>query len=131
MQRQLSVFLLRWLLNSSGLWIAVTLFGTGKGTENPEGVAVFLLAGLIFSIVNALLKPIIVIISLPALLVTLGLFMVIINGFMVYVSLALAPGVSMAFWQAVLTGILLSVLNYIVSNLIDIQYVRRREEKQS
>lgn len=131
MQRQFSVFLLRWLLNSSGLWIAVTLFGTGKDTETPEGAAVFLFAGLIFSIVNALLKPIIVIISLPALVVTLGLFMVIINGFMVFVSLSLAPGISMVFWHAVLTGILLSVLNYIVSNLIDMQYVRKRGEKRS
>lgn len=129
MQRQFSIFLLRWLLNSSGLWIAVTLFGTGRDTETPESAMVFLLAGLIFSIVNAILKPIIVIIALPALLVTLGLFMIIVNGFMVYVSLALAPGVSMAFWHAVLTGILLSVLNYVVSNLIDMQYVRRREEK--
>lgn len=90
---------------------------------------VFLVAGLIFSIINALLKPIIVIISLPALLVTLGLFMVIVNGFMVYVSLVLAPGLSMTFWHSVLTGIILSVLNYVVSNLIDMQYVKHRKEK--
>lgn len=91
---------------------------------------VFLVAGLIFSIINTLLKPIIIIISLPALLVTLGLFMVIVNGFMVYVSLALAPGVSMSFWTAVLTGILLSVLNYIVSNLIDMQYAKRNGDRR-
>ena len=127
MQRQLSLFIVRWLLNSAGLWLAVKIFGTGY-TETPEGNLVFLLAGLIFSVVNALLRPIIVILSLPALLVTLGLFMVIVNGFMVYVSLKLTPGVSMTFWHSVLSGIVISLLNYIVSNIVDMEYVHPHKE---
>lgn len=130
MQRQFFLFIVRWLLNSAGLWLAVKLFGTGF-TETPEEFLVFLTAGLIFSIVNALLRPIIVIFSLPALLVTLGLFMVIVNGIMVYVSLKLAPGLSMTFWHSVLTGMVISLVNYIVSNIVDMEYVHPHREKMS
>lgn len=121
MRRQLQSFVIRWLLNSLGLWLAVKLVGTGY-TETPEGVAVFLLAGFIFSIVNAMLRPIIIILSLPALLLTLGFFMLIVNGFMVYVSLKLAPGVSMTFFHSILTGVVMSLVNYIVSNVLDLNY---------
>lgn len=119
MRDQLTSFLIRWLLNSLGLWLAVKLFGTGY-TETPEGVTVFLVAGFIFSVINALLKPMIVILSLPALLVTLGLFMFLVNGFLVYISLKLSPGVSMTFWNSVLTGVVISLVNYILSNVFDL-----------
>lgn len=127
MQRQFQGFVIRWILNSIGLWVAVKLFGTGY-TETPEGVFVFLIAGFIFSIVNVTIKPIIVVLSLPALLITLGLFMFIVNGFMVYVSLKLAPGLSMTFWNSVLTGIVISLVNYIVSNVVDLHGSRLSEE---
>lgn len=121
MRHQLQSFVIRWLLNSLGLWLAVRLFGTGY-TETPQGIVVFLLAGFIFSIVNAMLRPIIIILSLPALLLSLGLFMLVVNGFMVYVSLKLAPGVSMTFIHSILTGVVMSLVNYIVSNVLDLNY---------
>ncbi len=121
MRQQLFSFVIRWLLNTLGLWLAVKIFGTGY-TETPQGIAVFLVAGFIFSVVNAMLRPIIIILSLPALLVTLGLFMLIVNGFMVYVSIKLAPGVSMTFMHSILTGIVMSLVNYIVSNVIDLDH---------
>lgn len=127
MQQQFLSFLVRWVLNSVGLWVSVLLFGTGH-TEVPTGLAVFALAGLIFSIVNAILKPIIIIFSLPALLVTLGLFMFVVNGFMVYLSVAITPGLSMTFWRAILAGAVIALVNYIVSNLIDVPTSHGREE---
>lgn len=127
MQRQFQSFLIRWALNSLGLWVAVKLFGTGF-TETPEGFFVFVLAGFIFSVVNATIKPIIVVLSLPALLFTLGLFMFIVNGLMVYVSLKLTPGVSMTFWHSVLTGIVISLVNYIVSNVVDLHGYRLHQD---
>jgi len=127
MKKQFTIFLLRWLLNSFGLWVAVKLFGTGySDSQINESAWVFLLAGLIFSVVNAILKPIIVILSLPAILLTLGLFTFIVNGFMVYISLALAPGLKMTFLYSIITGIVLSLVNYIVSSVIEL----RRESLQ-
>ena len=126
MQRQFLVFLIRWPLNSLGLWIAVRLLGTGySDLEIDSSVGVFLLAGLIFSIVNSILKPLVVILSLPAILLTLGLFVLVVNGFMVWISLQLTPGLHMTFWNSILAGIILSLINYIVSSLVDMN-VRRK-----
>lgn len=130
MKKQFFVFVLRWILNSIGLWIAVRIFGTGYGSiELVESVWVFLLAGLIFSLVNTVLRPIAIILSLPAILLTLGLFTIIVNGVMVYLSLLLTPGLEMTFWNSVLTGIVLSLVNYIVSSALELQYARRQERK--
>ncbi len=128
MKKQFLVFVLRWLLNSLGLWIAVRVFGTGySDSELATSVWVFLFAGLIFSVINTILRPIVIILSLPAILLTLGLFTIIVNGFMVYISLMLAPGLHMTFWHSVLTGIVLSLVNYIVSSALELQYTRQRE----
>jgi len=120
MKQQLLIFIVRWGLNSFGLWVAVRLLGTGYDNfVVTAGIGGFLLAGFIFSIVNSILKPLAVILSLPAILLTLGLFMLVVNGALVYVSLALAPGVAMTFFNSILTGIILSLINYIVSAVVE------------
>jgi putative membrane protein len=122
MKQQLSVFLVRWTLNSFGLWVAVRLLGTGyQNVEVTAGFWGFILAGLIFSVVNSLLKPLAVVLSLPAILLTLGLFVLVVNGFLVYFSLLLAPGISMSFLNSVITGIILSLINYIVSAALELR----------
>jgi len=130
MKRQFLVFIIRWILNSFGLWVAVRIFGTGYSSAQLDaGIPVFLLAGLIFSVINAVLRPIVIILALPAILLTLGLFTIIVNGFMVYISLKVAPGMTMTFWHSVLTGLVLSLVNYIVSSVLELEYVRMKEEK--
>lgn len=129
MKQQLGVFLIRWLLNTVGLWVAIATFGTGYDKNNmTAGLFGFLFAGLIFSIVNTVLRPIVIVLSLPAILLTLGLFTFVVNGFMVYVSLALAPGIQITFVYAIITGIVLSLVNYIVSSFFQINYERETKE---
>ena len=77
----------------------------------------------------SLFKPIAIILSLPAILVTLGLFTVVVNGFMVYISLILAPGLKMTFLHSILTGLIMSLVNYIVSSALELNYGRRQEEQ--
>lgn len=130
MKQQFAVFLVRWLLNSFGLWIAVRLLGTGYSDAQVDaGFMVFLLAGLIFSVINSILRPIIIILSLPAILVTLGLFILVVNGLMVYISLILTPGLQMSFFNSILTGIILSLVNYIVSSVLELSYGRKNQER--
>ncbi len=130
MKRQFVTFLIRWILNSCGLWIAVRILGTGySDAQVNASVWVFLLAGLIFSIVNAILRPAVIIVSLPAILLTLGLFTFVVNGLMVYVSLMIAPDLKMTLWNSILTGLLLSLINYIVSSVLEIEYARTHEGK--
>lgn len=122
MRQQFLIFLVRWALNSLGLWVAVRLLGTGyDSVDVTAGFWGFLFAGLIFSTVNSLLKPLLVIVSLPAILLTLGLFTIVVNGILVYISLALAPGLSMSFGNSIITGILLSLVNYIVGAAVEIR----------
>ena len=126
MRRQFALFLVRWLLNSFGLWIAVRLLGTGySDAEVGANVGAFLMAGLIFSVINAVLRPVIVILSLPAILLTLGLFMLVVNGILVYISLKLAPGLQMTFVNSILTGMILSLVNYIVSSVLELSAERK------
>lgn len=128
MRRQFAAFLFRLVCNAIGLWIAVRLLGTGHGNGAfTDGVMTFLFAGLIFSVINTVLKPIIVILSLPAILLTLGLFTIVVNGFMVYISLLLVPGLHMTFWHAILAGLVMSLVNYIVSSLLEIEMSKHGE----
>ena len=85
-----------------------------------------MMAGLIFSVVNSVLKPIVTILALPAILLTLGLFTLIVNGFMVYISLALAPGISMTFAHSIYCRDYIEFGNYIISSALVLQ----REEKE-
>lgn len=118
MRKQLIFFIIRWLLVSLGLWVASRLLG-GSFHDTNASTNTFLLAGLVLSLVNTLLKPIIVVLSLPAILVTLGLFMLIVNGLMVYVALKFIPGLDVSFWGAVLTGMIISLINYIMTGIMD------------
>ncbi len=129
MKQQFLIFLIRWLLNALGLWIAVRLLGSGyDNVDVTAGFWGFILAGLIFSIINTFLKPLLVIVSLPAILLTLGLFTLIVNGVLVYISLALSPGISMSFGNSIITGIILSLINYIVSAAMEIRAEKHRSQ---
>jgi putative membrane protein len=114
-QKAALVFVVRWLASAFGLWIALRLFGQIK-TVTPVGTtAVFLLAGLIFSFFNTQLKPWLRVFALPFVLITFGLFTLILNGFLVWLTVLVAPDLKMGFGGAVLGGIVLSLINYVVS----------------
>lgn len=128
MRKQFGIFLVRWVLNSFGLWVAVRLLGTGySDAEVNAGFGLFLLAGLVFSVINSILRPVVVILSLPAILITLGLFVLVVNGIMVYISLRLVPGLHMTFWHSILTGMILSLVNYIVSSAMELRAQKREK----
>ncbi|HWZ65695.1 MAG TPA: phage holin family protein [Patescibacteria group bacterium] len=121
MKQQFSQFLLRWALNGFGLWIAARLLaGHGFMYDAGQGLSLFFFAGLVLSIVNVILKPIVVILSLPAILLTLGLFTFIVNGSMVYLVGRLVPGLEVHFWAAVLAGMVISLINYVLTSLLDL-----------
>ena len=127
MKQQFAIFIIRWVLNAVGIWVAIKLLGSGyDNVDVTAGVGGFLLASFIFSVVNSFIKPLLVVISLPAILFTLGLFTIIVNGVLVYISLGLAAGLSMSFGNSIITGIILSLINYIVSAAIEIRAEKSR-----
>ncbi|HEV2412197.1 MAG TPA: phage holin family protein [Candidatus Saccharimonadales bacterium] len=117
-QKQFLQFLLRWALNSLGLWIAVRLIGS---INYSGAISDILVAGFILSVVNAVLKPIFVILALPMIIISLGFFMLIVNGFMVYLTAALSPGLQMGFGSAILAGIVVGLINYALTHLFDLR----------
>jgi putative membrane protein len=111
-------FLVRWLVCSLGLWIAAGLLR--HGIDYGGGIGAILVAGLILAIINAVIRPALVILSLPAILVTLGLFMVIINGFTVFlVSKLYEPLHVTNFWIATLAGMIIGLVNYLVTAILE------------
>lgn len=127
MKRQLIGFLIRLVISTLALYVCVWLFGESDVPRND--IFPFIVAGLIFSIINATLKPIVTILSLPFILVTLGLFTLIVNGLMVYLAIALAPGLDIGFWGAVWSGIVMSVSNYAINVVIG-NYSARADEDE-
>ncbi len=111
-RRQLIAFALRWMLSSVGMWISITLFGVIIGEYNAM---LFIIAGLIFSVVNALVRPVATTMTLPLIILTLGLFTLIINTAMVALTIALLPNVTMNFFGAVLSSMVMSVANGVVN----------------
>ncbi len=126
MKRQFMFFVLRWVVNSVALWIAVRLLSTSDFASTSAGFATFLLAGFMFSLVNVLLRPFIIVLALPAILLTLGLFMLVVNGIVVYIAIKLVPSIHMSFIGAIMSGIIISLANYVLSGIIE-RYRRPKE----
>ena len=115
-KKQISLFLLRWLVSSTAMWICITWFG--EVVEGTETVWIYLAAGLIFSLVNTIVKPILTILSLPFIILSMGIFVLILNAAMVGLTIWLLPGVNMGFGSAVLSSIAISVINLLVNLLV-------------
>jgi putative membrane protein len=117
-------FALRWLVNFLGLWAAAEVM-TGSIQYN-EKLRVLVIAALIFSLVNAVIRPLVVILSLPAIVLTLGLFTLLINAFMLYLVTKIYPSFHLrSFWTAVLATVIIWVVNYLLTDLLE---PRKREK---
>lgn len=111
-------FLLRWGVCSLGLWIATAILGD-KLTYDSS-VWVLIIAGLILAIVNSIIKPILVLFTLPAVLLTLGLFMLVINALTVMLTAWLYGPLDVSgFWAAMLAGLIIGVVNFLVSVILE------------
>lgn len=111
-------FLIRWLVCSLGLWIAAGLLGSGIDYQSRFRVIV--IAGLVLAIVNMIIRPIVVLLSLPAILLSLGLFMLIINGLMVLLVSKVYTSLHVTnFWAAIFAGVVIGLVNYLVTAILE------------
>jgi putative membrane protein len=111
-------FLTRWVVCSLGLWIAAGFLSNSitYGSKLRDIV----IAGLVLAVVNTVVKPVLIIFSLPAILLTLGLFMVIINGLTVYLASKLYHPLHITnFWAAVFAGMVIGLVNYLVTAILE------------
>jgi putative membrane protein len=111
-------FIISWFVCSLGIWIASGLLG-GRITYGNR-VNVIIVSGLILAIVNTIVKPLIILLSLPAILFTLGLFLIVINGLMLTLVSAIYPSLEISsFGSALLAGMVIGLVNYLVSTILD------------
>lgn len=108
-------FVLRTAIVALGLWLATKIF---YGLSfNSAGT--LLAAALLLGLVNAVIRPIAVILTLPLTLVTLGLFLLVINAAMLGLVALLLGGFQISgFWTAVGTSLIVSLTSWIASGLI-------------
>jgi len=114
-------FFVRWFVSGLGLWTAAALLGSGRITFGDDFV-VIIVSGLLLAIINTIIKPFVVILSLPAILFSLGLFMIVINGLMVLLASALYSQLDVKnFGAAMLAGMVIGLVNYLVTTILDSQ----------
>jgi len=118
MNKPFARFLTRWLVCSLGLWIAAGFLSNSitYGSKLRD----IIIAGLVLAIINVIVKPVLVIFSLPAILLTLGLFMIIINGLTVFIASKLYHPLHITnFWAAVFAGMVIGLVNYLVTAILE------------
>lgn len=115
--------LIRWVVNAIALWVAVQIV-PGLEHVGETGLSLLLIA-LIFGLVNALVRPIIVLLTCPLIVLTMGLFILIINAVMLLITAWLSgvfglglvvEGFWPTFWGALVISIVSGVINLLVKD---------------
>jgi|SRR5687768_8999933 putative membrane protein len=108
-------FVLRAVIAALGLWLATRWIG-GIAIDSA---ATLVLAGVLLGVVNAIVRPIAVVLTFPLTLLTLGLFLLIVNAAMLGLVALLLPGFEIdGFWPAILGGIIVGLTGWVGSWLI-------------
>lgn len=108
----MKAFLIRWLLTTLAVALAAQVV-PGIESSSP-----FSLAGvaLLLGIVNAMVRPVLLLLSLPLILVTMGLFVLVINALMLWFVGSLVPGFTIdGFWSAFFGAILIGLVSWLLS----------------
>lgn len=107
---------LRLLVTAASLWVAIRIV---PGLSFEGGVLAFAGVAVVFAVVNAVVRPLALVFSLPLLLVTLGLFWLVVNGLMLWLTAALSGALGLGFqvrglWAAVLGALVVSVASWLL-----------------
>ena len=120
----------RALVNALGLWLCIQMVSGISVTGTSEYVWLYyVLAGVVLALVNMLVRPVVMILSLPFYVLTLGLFFVVVNAAMLgltsWITDVFAVGFHVdGFWAAVFGGIVIGIVNVVVDLFLPAQYRR-------
>jgi putative membrane protein len=108
-------FLIRLVVNAAALWVAAQLVPGFVIT----GVTPLVLAALVLGIINAIVRPVLVILTLPLTLITLGLFLFVLNAFCIWLTSRLVPGFQVqTFGSALLGAFVVSIVSWILTAFV-------------
>ncbi len=120
-------FLIRAALVALGLWLA-TDWVSGVSIDTPSTL---ILAGILLGVVNSIIRPIAILLTLPMTILTLGLFLLVINAGMVALVAWMLPGMLIAgfgaaFWTSILVSLVSFVGSWFVGGKGRVEVIRRR-----
>jgi putative membrane protein len=119
-------FLLRVVITALGLWLA-SEWVSGVRIHGP---GTLILAALLLGVVNAVVRPVAIILTLPLTLLTLGLFLLVLNAAMVALVATILPGFHLgSFRAALLTWIIVWLTGWVASALIGHRGIERLERR--
>ncbi len=108
-------FLVRVLVNALAIYFVAAIV---PGLEISGPVAA-LGAGLVFGLINAIVRPILILLTLPLTLVTLGLFLFVLNALCLWLTSALVKGFAVhGFWSAFWGALLVSVVSWLLTSFL-------------
>jgi putative membrane protein len=113
-------FLVRWLVNAAALWVATVIV---PGVSYSGGPLPLLGVALVFGVVNAVIRPVAKILTFPIIILTLGIFALVINGLMLMLTSALSSALGLGFhvsgfWAAFWGALVVSFVSTILSLFI-------------
>ena len=104
-------FLVHWLVIALALWVTAWIL-PGVDVSSTKSLAI---AALVLGLVNALVRPVLTILTLPITVLTLGLFYLLVNGFTFLLAAWLVPGFQVGgYWWAVLGAMVVSVISFFI-----------------
>src|SRR5512134_336113 len=128
---QMTRFILRWVINAIGLYLAVLLV---PGIELETGLASILWMALIFGLVNALFRPLLQFLTCPLILLTLGLFTLVINTFLFWLTSVIGQSFGFGliisdpvWWNAFLGGLVVSIVSIVMTMILKDELKGRRK----
>jgi len=133
-------FIVRVIINGLALWVASWILpgldistsattealeksGVNQGTDAVGVILAYLFIGLIFGVVNAFVRPVVSFLSLPITILTLGLFTIVINAAMLYLTSWISGytpvhfTIDSFFWTAVLAAIIITVISLVADRI--------------
>ncbi len=121
-------FVVRLLVTALGLWVAATIV---PGVT-IHGIGNLIVAALLLGVVNAIIRPIILILTLPLTLITLGLFIFVVNGISLSLVAWLMPGFALSgLGAAILGSVVVGLTSWLASTFIGssgrLEHIRRVE----
>jgi putative membrane protein len=110
-------FIIRLLVNAAALWVATRIV---PGVSFDGGLIPFLAVALVFGVINATLRPLTKILTFPLILVTLGIFALVVNGLMLWLTSSLSSSLGLGFhvsgfWAAFFGALVVSIVSALLS----------------
>jgi len=118
MNAHLQDFLIHWAIMSLSLWVASYLFNGIKFSNKSS----LLISALMLGFVNAVLRPILIVLTFPLTVVTLGLFVLVVNALMIMLVAKVVNGFKLSgFWTAFFVGIFIALFSLFVEHFLPSQ----------